>query len=204
MNLRNNVFTTLVLFLSLLFTSCRVLMDKEIKQLEKAKIFSVSENNQRIVLDGVINSSAYAKFKTLAELNPHIKTLDIVNCEGSINDEINLKLAKYIHNMGFNTHLQDNGMIASGGTDLFLSGHKRTKGDNTRIGVHSWAGNKKVATDFPKGHKYHQPYIDYYVSVGFSKQQAELFYYFTIHSAPAEDIHWMTDLEITKYNMLTL
>lgn len=98
----------------------------------------------------------------------------------------------------------DNGTIASGGTDFFLAGMKRTKGKNTRIGVHSWAdGLGKTATDYPKGDQNHEPYINYYESIGMTRQQAEAFYYFTINAATAENIHWMTDAEIAKYKMLT-
>ena len=113
-----------------------------------------------------------------------------------------------MHQRGTNIHLLDDGLIASGGTDFFLAGARRTKGTNTRIGVHSWAGedddgNSVTATDFPEGHEYHLPYIEYYVSVGFSQQEAEDFYYFTINAASADDIHWMTDQEIAQYGLLT-
>ncbi|MFD2568359.1 hypothetical protein [Pseudotenacibaculum haliotis] len=188
--------------LSIMMVGCNSL-PHELQQLEKLTIFKVSKDKKAIVLDGVINSSALKQFKKVAESNPSIKTLHIVNCEGSINDEVNLQLAKYIYDKGFKIHLLDNGLIASGGTDLFLAGHQRTIGKNTKIGVHSWAGENEKATDFPKDHKYHQPYIEYYKSVGFTQKQAEDFYFFTIHSAPPEDVHFMTKEELETYNILT-
>lgn len=97
----------------------------------------------------------------------------------------------------------ENGLIASGGVDFFLAGIQRTKGTNTKIGVHSWSDGNKDATAFPVGHANHLPYINYYVSVGFTQQEAEDFYYFTINAAPAEGIHWVTDAEISKYKILT-
>ncbi len=202
MRINRTICVARFIALSIILLGCGTFQSEEIEQLENAEIFSVSETKETIELDGVINSSAYDKFKALAEANPHIKAIEIITCEGSINDDVNLKLSKYIYDKGFNIHLKDNGLIASGGTDLFLSGRRRTKGHNTKIGVHSWAGDDQTATDFPKGHKYHQPYIDYYVSVGFTSDQAEDFYYFTINSAPAESIHWMTDDEISKYTIL--
>ena len=191
-----------VLIMSFFITSCGSLMNEEIRELEEKKIFSVSGDRKTFVLNGVINSSALDEFKDLVANNPQVKQIDIVNCEGSINDDINLKLSQYIHENNFNIRLLKDGLIASGGTDLFLAGHKRTKEQNTKIGVHSWAGDNATATDFPKGHKYHLPYIKYYVSVGFTQQQAEDFYYFTINSASANDIHWMTSGEIKEYNIL--
>ncbi len=80
---------------------------------------------------------------------------------------------------------------------------QRFRGINTKIGVHAWGGNGDTATDYPVGHKYHLPYIEYYKAVGFSQKQAEDFYYFTINAASAEGIHWMTEEEIKKYHMVT-
>lgn len=197
------IIKLLTLTLFILVTSCRLFLPSEIKALEKLEIFSLSEDQNAFILNGVINSSALDKFKALHQKFSDIKHIRIINCDGSINDEVNLELAQYIHQNGFDIHLEENGLIASGGTDLFLAGHKRTKGKNTRIGVHSWAGISKTATDFPKGHKHHLPYINYYQSVGFSTKEAEDFYYFTIHSAPADDIHWMSETEIITYKMLT-
>lgn len=190
-----------MLLIALVVTACNSL-PPEFQQLEDATIFYVSEKENSFVLDGVINSSALDAFKKLESKHQEIKRLKIINCEGSINDEVNLQLATYLYEKGFDTHLQDQGTIASGGTDLFLAGHKRTIGKNTQIGVHSWAGEDEKATDFPKDHKYHKPYIDYYKSVGFTQKQAEDFYFFTIHSAPPEDIHWMTLEELKRFTIV--
>ena len=178
-------------------------LPKEIRELEQLDIFSVSADKEAIVLNGVINSSALEEFKSVAGENPMVRRIEIVNCEGSINDEVNLELAKYIYEQQYDIHLLANGLIASGGTDLFLAGRKRSKGANTRIGVHSWSGGKnEKATDFPVGHENHLPYITYYKAVGYSQQEAEDFYYFTINAAAADDIHWMTDAEIARYGMI--
>ncbi len=193
----------LIGFVFLLLTvGCSILIPG-FKQLEKAIIFSISEDQKTIILDGAINSSAFEKFTELSSQYPKVKSIDIVNCDGSINDEVNLKLAKHIHENGFNIHLLNNGLVASGGTDLFLAGKKRSKGNNTKVGVHSWSGLLKTATDFPKGHKNHLPYIEYYQAIGMSSKEAEDFYFFTINSAPADSIHWMTEEEIKNYNILT-
>jgi len=165
-------------------------------------IFTVVDD-QTVVMDGDILSSSLANFNRLLSQYPYINTIKIRNCGGSADDEINLQLAATIHQKGINTHLMSGGEIASGGVDLFLAGVQRSKGSNTRIGVHSWAGDDETATDFHVGHANHVPYIQYYVSIGFSQQQAEAFYYFTINSAPAESIHWMTDAELYQFNLIT-
>lgn len=170
---------------------------------EKAGIFTVQKDGITVVMDGIIGSNSLVNFSKLLAKYPNISTINIKNCDGSVDDETNLKLSKLVFDKKINTHIMDNGTIASGGTDFFLAGMKRSKGKNTRIGVHSWAGENEVATDFPKGHANHQPYISYYESVGMTRQQAEDFYYFTINAATAEGMHWMTSVEIAKYKLLT-
>lgn len=174
----------------------------ELELLDNKNIFSIS-GNQTIIMDGVINSKSLNEFNDLYSKNSSIKQVNIKKCDGSINDEINLKLSQRVHDLGLNTHLVDGGLIASGGVDFFLAGINRTAGENVKIGVHSWAGGGKTAKDFPKGHASHQSYIDYYKAIGFSKENAESFYYFTINAATAESVHWMTKEEILKYNILT-
>ncbi len=166
-------------------------------------IFKVLADNKTVVMDGDIKTKTLTNFNKLQEKYPNIKTIKIKNCGGSLDDTANLKMSEKVHNSGINIHLMDNAEIASGGVDFFLAGIKRTRGNKTKIGVHSWGGDGESATDYPKGHKYHLPYIKYYKSVGMSQQQAEDFYYFTIYSAPANGIHWMTEAEIKKYNMIT-
>lgn len=207
-NLSKLVWIFGTFFLMITTSSCRLLlMDEEFKALQKAKIFMVSNDGKAIILNGVINSSALKEFKALYKKYPSVKTLRIVNCDGSIDDRINLKLASFVHEKGLNTYLEDYGTIASGGTDLFLAGIKRTKGIDTRIGVHSWAGNGKkgklvTAKEFPIDDKNHQPYIEYYKTIGFTQKQAEDFYFFTINAASAEDIHWMSEDEIRRYQLV--
>lgn len=166
-------------------------------------IFKVLENNTTTEMNGTIGSSTLTNFNNLETSFPDINKINIKNCDGSSDDEINLLLSAKVNKKGIDIHLMDNGEIASGGVDFFIAGAQRTKGDNTRIGVHAWAGDNETATDFPKGHKNHLPYINYYVSVGFTQQEAEDFYYFTINAATADSIHWMTEIEITQYNLIT-
>ena len=166
-------------------------------------IFKVLNDDLTIEMNGTIGSSSLHDFNSLEAAFPNVNKINIKNCDGSSDDEINLQLSEKVHQKGMNIHLMDDGEIASGGVDFFIAGIQRTKGTNTRIGVHSWAGDGATATDFPVGHANHMPYINYYISVGFTPQQAEDFYYFTINAAPADGIHWMTEAEIAQYHLIT-
>ncbi|WP_442264773.1 hypothetical protein ACSIGC_10480 [Tenacibaculum sp. ZS6-P6] len=165
-------------------------------------IFKILEDGETIEMNGVINSSSLNSFNKIITKNPNLTTINIKNCDGSSDDEVNLKLSKKIHDLNIKIHLLDNAIIASGGVDFFLAGKKRTRGNNTRIGVHSWSNGTNEATDFPVGHINHLPYINYYKSIGFSDVEAKAFYYFTINSAKAASIHWMTESEIEQYKIL--
>lgn len=164
-------------------------------------IFKVT-NATTVEMNGEIGDNTLTDFNRLIENYPNINLINMNQVPGSSNDEVNLQVSKRVFDLNIATHLLDNGEIASGGVDFFIAGVKRTKGTNTKIGVHSWSDGSNDATAFPVAHANHLPYINYYVSVGFTQQQAENFYYFTINAAPASDIYWMTDAEITQYELL--
>jgi hypothetical protein len=182
--------------------SCRTNIDQ--LSLRSHGIFALQEGDSVLLMDGVINQNSLKNFNTLYKKFPSITKVEIKECEGSMDDETNLQLSKRVNDLNIDTHLQDNGLIASGGVDFFLAGIKRTKGINVTVGVHSWSdGGSIQATDFPVGHSNHLPYINYYVSIGFTQQLAEDFYYFTINAAIASDIHNMTEAELQTYNVFT-
>ena len=185
-----------------LFTACQQTKDDVTAPTRQFGIFRVQSDDTTIEMNGEITSNALNSFNQLLAAYPNVNLINIKECGGSSDDDVNLQLSALVHQRQINIHLMDNGLIASGGTDFFLAGIKRTQGTNTRIGVHSWSTGTQEATAFPRGHAEHLKYIQYYVSVGFTQQQAEDFYYFTINAAPAASIHWMTDAEITQYGIL--
>lgn len=132
-------------------------------------IFNVIDDST-IEMDGEIGSATLDNFNALIADYPNITNINIKEVPGSGDDEINLQVSRKVHDLDIATHLADGGLIASGGVDFFLAGTARTMGVNTQIGVHSWSDGTNEATDFPVGDSNHQPYLDYYVSVGFHKQ----------------------------------
>lgn len=194
-------------FVAVIFLFAACSRNKSVDQTSQFGIFKVKDDGLCIVMNGEIGRRSLKNFDRLNKAFPEVKQINIMECGGSMDDETNLKLSQKVYENKMAIHLLDNGMIASGGVDFFLSGRKRTKGKNTKIGVHSWAGEddkgKTIsAIDFPEGHEFHQPYIQYYQSVGFNSEEAKAFYFFTINAAAANNIHWMTDAEILKYKML--
>ncbi|MDO6745419.1 hypothetical protein Q4553_12625 [Tenacibaculum soleae] len=193
MRIQNTVSIQLIVFLFLI--SCK-------EERRQFGIFKVLLDNKTIEMNGEISSTTLNDFNTLSAQFPNINQINIVKCDGSDDDEICLELALKVHQKRINIHLMDNGEISSGGVDFFLAGIRRTRGHNTLIGVHSWGGDDVKATDFPKGHEEHLFYINYYISIGFTKVKAKEFYYFTVNSAPHYSMHDMTEEEIKKYGLL--
>jgi hypothetical protein len=165
--------------------------------------FKISPDGKSIKMKGEVGSSSLDDFNSIIRDHPYVTTVRIIDCDGSVDDETCFLLMKRLHDLGINTHIEDDGWVASGGVDFFLSGIQRTMGSNTKIGVHSWSDGSNEATDYPVGHENHLPYIASYVSIGRSQGEADQLYYFIINAAPAADVHWMTDDEIVNHSILS-
>ena len=165
-------------------------------------IFS-SQNETTVIMNGVIGSNTPQHWDNYIAAFPNTNNMVMKDCPGSSNDTANLNVSRKMRNHGIDIHLPADASIASGAVDMFLAGTKRTREAGSVIGVHSWSDGSNEATSYPVGHVNHQPYIDYYIEMGFLQADAEAFYYFTINAASAEDIHWMANAEIEQYMLLT-
>lgn len=158
-------------------------------------------DGEYLYMNGEINSKTPGQLKEVIKKNPDVKTIVMLVVPGSNDDEANLPMATWVREQGLNTHLTKDSLVASGGTDFFLAGVKRTMEKGAQIGVHSWldVGSGKEAKDIPRDdsqHEMNRKYIEDMLG-------KDDFYWYTIYSAPAEDIHYMTSSEIEKYNMVT-
>jgi len=152
-----------------------------------------------VYMTGVIYTGTPDDIKLLLKKYPQIQKLVLINVPGSIDDEANLVASLAIHRSGITTHIPADSFVASGGTDMFLAGVKRTNDAGAKIGVHSWVDGEKTAREYERNNAVHQPYLDYYQQVNIP----ESFYWYTLDAAPADSIHWMTMSEIQKYDVLT-
>ena len=160
--------------------------------------------NKNAKMYGVISSDIERKVQILLSQCTDVQNIQLIDVPGSVDDEANLNALLKVYQAGLSTELLANSSVESGGTDFFLAGNKRTVEEGARIGVHSWAeqdssGNTVEGSSFPWGHEKHQPYINTYIKLGMSQQNAEDFYYFTINAASADSIHYMTSSEISQY-----
>lgn len=157
-----------------------------------------SSDGQTIVARGAIDAGTLDRFREIADRHPAAKTLVLEYVEGSVDDEANLIFSREVRARGFATHVPSQGLIASGGTDLFLAGTNRSLAAGACVGVHSWGGDQE-GRDVPKSDPIHQEYLDYYDDIGI----AGAFYWFTLEAAGADDMHWMTRAETNQFGMTT-
>lgn len=161
-------------------------------------LFSVHGNQAH--MSGDINSDIVDQLNAMLADNPQVDTIVMVDVPGSLDDEANLKAALIVREKQLTTMIPERGSVASGGTDFFLAGSVRIVGDGALIGVHSWAdGEGNQGADLPNTDASHQLYLDYYASIGIDSD----FYWYTLNAAPADNIHWMTQDEVLRYNVAT-
>ena len=152
-----------------------------------------------LYMSGEINSKTLNQFETLMDQHPNVTRLVVLDVPGSIDDNSMIQLGYRVRELGLNTHLDADSQIYSGGVDLFLAGVQRTMETGAILGVHSWSDGTNQATDYPRGapeHEQNRLYIQRMLG-------DDAFYWFTIEAAPAEEIHVMSDAEISRYGLLT-
>ncbi len=156
----------------------------------------VAQGDQ-IIATGTIDHTTLDAFEEVIAQNPQAKTLVLQQIEGSVDDDANVIFSRVVHESGMTTVVPSDGLVASGGTDLFLAGNTRVLQPGACVGVHSWSGGGLVATELPKDDPEHDRYLDYFEDIGVDED----FYWFTLESAPADDMHWMTAAEANRFDM---
>lgn len=165
----------------------------------------VEKVDQALFLLGTFDAYTSDKVIAILQDSPEIELIVFTANGGSINDRDTIKLGHYIRQQGLDTHLMANGVAASGGVSLFLSGARRSVGEGAHVGVHSWAqcsgdGNSrqcKQAKDFPRHDDAHDLHRDYILNM----LGTDDFYWFSITSAPHDGIYWLSDSDLRSFQI---
>lgn len=166
---------------------------------EEMSVFTIEGTTAH--MSGVISKDTIRQVKKLIKNYPNVTLINMVNVDGSIDDDANLIASRLIREAGLNSHVAKDGHIASGGTDFFCSGLQRTVEEGAKIGVHSWAGDGvNNAALLPKDDPEHRKYIDYYKEM--AMPDPEGFYFFTIRAAEADGMHYMSRAELIQYGLI--
>lgn len=162
--------------------------------------FSILVQGDVFVAQGVIDHTTPGRVAQALRQNPGVTMLVLTHVPGSNDDEANLQAARLIRQAGLTTFVPEGGLVASGGTDLFLAGQTRAIGPGACIGVHSWAAGGGIeGRDVPPNHPDHQLFLRYYAEMGIPAD----FYWYTLDIAGADDMHYMAHSELRRYRVVT-
>ena len=154
----------------------------------------------RMIAHGVVGPHALEAFSDAVAQNPNVTTLVLEWVPGSADDAVNLQLGRVIHTMGLKTVVPAEGLVASGGTDLFLAGVVREVQDGGCVGVHTWSGPDGPGSETPRTAAVHAVYLRYYRDIDIDGS----FYWFTLDAAGPDDIHWMTAEELSRFGVVPI
>ncbi|MBL6663791.1 MAG: hypothetical protein ISP71_06790 [Flavobacteriales bacterium] len=183
-----------LLFIIFLFSQCEV--SNYVKYGATSAKFKI--RNDTAYVHGILGKKAYHRLENLIDKNPQLKTLTLLDVPGSIDDDYNIKSCYLINDKKLNTHLTSKSIIASGGVDFFLAGQQRSIEQGAKVGVHSWSDGFEDGANIAREDSSHHLFLGFYKSINIDTS----FYWFTLQSASADSIHWLTYDEMIRYGVI--
>lgn len=160
----------------------------------------VSEQVAEMV--GAVDASTPRQFRDMMGAHPGIRTLDLLDVPGTVDDDANLALARMVRERGIGTYVPANGSVRSGGVELFAAGKTRIAAPGAEFVVHSWRDARGYeANHYPMSDPVHQGYIRYYKDMGLSADNARAFYALTNSVSNARQ-RVVTLAELKKYKLI--
>lgn len=155
-----------------------------------------------VVMTGTVDSYTPAVFRQMLGQHPAIKRIEMRDCDGSVDEEANLALARMIRRAGISTHVPANGSVRSGAVELFLAGIQRTAHPEAEFIVHSWMDEDgREANDYPASDPVHAEYIDYYREMGVPTPTAKAFYALT-NSVPFSEQLRLSRSDMARFQLV--
>ena len=155
-----------------------------------------------VEMTGTVDSYTPALFQQMIKHFPAIKRIEMLDCDGSVDEEANLRLARMIRRAGISTHVPANGSVRSGAVELFLAGVTRTAHRNAEFIVHSWMDEYgRQANDYPANAPVHAEYLDYYTDMGVPPSTAKAFYELT-NSVPFSEQLRLSRNDMARFQMV--
>jgi hypothetical protein len=156
-------------------------------------------SEQRVELNGSIESDTPAQFRALLRAFPLIRQIDMVECPGTGDDEANLALARMVRKAGITTFVPNGGSVRSGGVELFLAGVERRAEPGAQFAVHSWVDEDGLEPDdYAESDPVNQEYVAYYREMGMSADKAKAFYDLT-NSVPHDEALYLKPVDIASF-----
>jgi len=155
-----------------------------------------------VEMTGTVDSYTPAVFRQMLSQYPEIRRIIMRDCDGSVDEEANLRLARMIRRAGISTHVPAGGSVRSGAVELFLAGVGRTAHPDAEFIVHSWMDEYgREANDYPASDPVHAEYLDYYREMGVSATTAKAFYALT-NSAPFSEQLRLSRSDMARFQLV--
>ena len=153
-------------------------------------------------MHGVVDGTTPAKFRAMRAAYPELRTLRMVECPGSEDDEANLALARMVRAARLETVVPPGGSVRSGAVELFLAGVRRQADSRAEFAVHSWRDELgREAVDLAEDDPIHREYLEFYREMGMSDDNARRFYALT-SSVSFDDALYLAPLQLAALGML--
>lgn len=163
--------------------------------------FRVIDGTRAALVDAT-DARSPAHFDAMMAAYPGITQIDLIDVPGTEDDKANMRLGRMIHARGMTTHVPAGGSVRSGGVELFLAGTRRIADPGSEFAVHAWEDDEgRQASDYPADAPENQAYIDYYVEMGMTREQAKAFYAMT-NSTRFEDARYLNEKDMGQWVVL--
>lgn len=155
-----------------------------------------------VEMTGTVDSYTPALFRQMIKDFPEIRRIEMLDCDGSVDEEANLRLARMIRHAGISTNVPAHGSVRSGAVELFLAGITRTADPDAEFIVHSWMDEDgRQAGDYPASDPVHAEYLDYYAEMGVPLPTARAFYALT-NSVPFSEQLRLSRGDMARFQLL--
>lgn len=153
-------------------------------------------------LVGATDGRTPLRFVRMLQAFPAIRVIELVECPGTVDDTANLRLGRMIRARGLVTDVPSGGSVRSGAVELFLAGAERHAAPDAVFAVHSWQDDiGRQPQDFAADAPVNRAYINYYHTMGMSREEAVAFYALT-NSVPNNQVLWLRTDDIARYARL--
>ena len=160
--------------------------------------FRVIDESHAVLVDAT-DARSPAQFEAMLSAYPGITELALVDVPGTEDDKANMRLGRIIHQRGITTRVPEGGSVRSGGVELFLAGTHRVAEPGSEFAVHAWEDDEgRQPGDYPADAPENRAYIDYYIEMGMTEDQAKAFYAMT-NSVRFEDAKYLTEQDMAKW-----
>lgn len=162
-------------------------------------------SNSQALLTRETDTDSPRDFTSMLMKFPGIKTLELSDCPGTLDDNANLELAEIIHDRGISTDVPQGGSVRSGAVDLFLAGLHRTTASDAKFAIHAWVDEDgHRPSNFSTNDPINKRYVQFYHYTAGMAEPAAVRFYDLANSVPFENALWLTPSQIAQYADITI